>query len=82
MEQEFALVYRLVHDADGREVSPSRLWATADAISAMGNSRPLYATERQVSRRDLDAAGFFHEHGYAFLLAANPPAGDGEESAG
>lgn len=74
MEEEFALVYRLVQEADGEEVSPSHLWATADAISEMGNSRPLYATERQVLRRDLDAAGFFHDHAYGELTRRSPKA--------
>lgn len=69
MDEGFALVYRLVQEADGQEVSPSHLWATAEAISEMGNSRPLYGTERQVLRRELDAAGFFHEHAYAVLKA-------------
>jgi len=61
MENNFALVYKLVYTTNEQEVVPGHIWGTADAIEAMENCRPMYTTQRQVMAKDLDAAGFLYE---------------------
>jgi len=61
MENNFALVYKLVYTTHEQEVVPGHIWGTADAIEALGDFRPMYTTQRQVCAKDLDAAGFLYE---------------------
>ena len=61
MENNYALVYKLCYHTRGHEVVPGHIWGTTDAIEALGNCRPVFATERQVPLQDLDAAGFLYE---------------------
>lgn len=71
-QEQFALVYRLIYTVAGQEMSPSHIWGTVEAIASMGNARPVYASERQVVRSDLDAAGFIYEHSYAGIEDIQP----------
>ena len=82
MEQEYALVYRLMYSVvGGHEVSPSHIWGTVEAIATLGDSQPIYSTERRVPRRDLDAAGFLYEHSYAGIHDVAPPSLRAQEAA-